>query len=314
MVSPSLSDPLYHVCGLSSKYTANSTYESNLLALLPSLVYNGYDQGFYKDTVGRVPDQIHALSLCRGDINASVCRSCLDLARQDALQHCPYNKAAMIYYDSCLLRYSNQNFLNSTDNSDLFLMLKIDDVTDPDNFIKLPSDLVNRTFQYAAFNSSQRFGTGEGREVGELLEADAILGMSCTTPPTQQGIMVIPHRRRYPQWDQEMETRITLRRRRLAKKNPDDTNPEEITSVESILFDLSTLRTATENFSEDKVALVQFTSGYMAPEYAMRGQFSAKSDIFNFGVLVLEILTGRKNSNFLETEQAEDPAKLCKYE
>ncbi|KAJ0983340.1 hypothetical protein J5N97_011595 [Dioscorea zingiberensis] len=48
------------------------------------------------------------------------------------------------------------------------------------------------------------------------------------------------------------------------------------------------------------------TFGYMAPEYAMRGQFSAKSDIFSFGVLVLEILTGRKNSNFLDTEQAED--------
>ena len=47
-------------------------------------------------------------------------------------------------------------------------------------------------------------------------------------------------------------------------------------------------------------------SGYMAPEYVMRGQYSAKSDIFSYGVLVLEILTGRKNSNFLESEQAED--------
>ncbi|CAJ2630373.1 unnamed protein product [Trifolium pratense] len=38
------------------------------------------------------------------------------------------------------------------------------------------------------------------------------------------------------------------------------------------------------------------TYGYMAPEYAMHGQFSVKSDVFSFGVLILEIITGHKNS------------------
>ncbi|CAH9130867.1 unnamed protein product [Cuscuta epithymum] len=35
--------------------------------------------------------------------------------------------------------------------------------------------------------------------------------------------------------------------------------------------------------------------GYMAPEYAMAGQFSIKSDVFSFGVLLLEIVSGKKN-------------------
>ena len=39
-------------------------------------------------------------------------------------------------------------------------------------------------------------------------------------------------------------------------------------------------------------------SGYMAPEYAMDGLFSVKSDVFSFGVLVLEIICGRKNGGF----------------
>lgn len=34
----------------------------------------------------------------------------------------------------------------------------------------------------------------------------------------------------------------------------------------------------------------------MAPEYALRGNYSVKSDAFSFGVTVLEIITGRKNS------------------
>ncbi|RDX61709.1 Cysteine-rich receptor-like protein kinase 10, partial [Mucuna pruriens] len=36
----------------------------------------------------------------------------------------------------------------------------------------------------------------------------------------------------------------------------------------------------------------------MSPEYAMHGKFSAKSDAFSFGVLVLEILSGKKNTNY----------------
>lgn len=35
----------------------------------------------------------------------------------------------------------------------------------------------------------------------------------------------------------------------------------------------------------------------MAPEYAMHGQFSVKTDVFSFGVLVIEIVTGKRNNN-----------------
>ena len=36
----------------------------------------------------------------------------------------------------------------------------------------------------------------------------------------------------------------------------------------------------------------------MAPEYAIDGLFSVKSDVFSFGVLLLEILSGKKNRGF----------------
>ncbi|KAF5206271.1 Cysteine-rich receptor-like protein kinase [Thalictrum thalictroides] len=44
----------------------------------------------------------------------------------------------------------------------------------------------------------------------------------------------------------------------------------------------------------------------MAPEYLIHGQFSVKSDIYSFGVLVLEIISGHKNNYFHQTEQALD--------
>lgn len=44
----------------------------------------------------------------------------------------------------------------------------------------------------------------------------------------------------------------------------------------------------------------------MAPEYVTRGNYSVKSDAFSFGVMVLEIVTGRKNGYSSNSLQSED--------
>ncbi|KAM6552222.1 hypothetical protein CsatB_002030 [Cannabis sativa] len=49
---------------------------------------------------------------------------------------------------------------------------------------------------------------------------------------------------------------------------------------------------------EHKTNRVIGTYGYMAPEYAFDGLFSIKSDVFSFGILVLEIVSGRKSRGF----------------
>nr|XP_011468279.1 PREDICTED: cysteine-rich receptor-like protein kinase 42 [Fragaria vesca subsp. vesca] len=48
------------------------------------------------------------------------------------------------------------------------------------------------------------------------------------------------------------------------------------------------------------------TLGYMAPEYLVQGQLTEKADVYSFGVLVLEIVSGMRNSTFKQENSNTD--------
>ncbi|KAK6932393.1 Gnk2-homologous domain [Dillenia turbinata] len=98
-------------CDYSSNYTQNSAYSANLNLLLPTLASQASLKSFYSTTVGEGVDEVYALFLCRGDVTLQVCHDCIYIATQKIIQQCPLQKVAVIYYEECLLRYSNNSIV-----------------------------------------------------------------------------------------------------------------------------------------------------------------------------------------------------------
>ncbi|XP_042030177.1 G-type lectin S-receptor-like serine/threonine-protein kinase SD1-13 [Salvia splendens] len=68
------------------------------------------------------------------------------------------------------------------------------------------------------------------------------------------------------------------------------------------ISDFGMARIFEGNEDHGSTARVVGTYGYMAPEYGMGGRFSEKSDVYSIGVLILEIIKGKKNTNYFNDE------------
>uniref|UniRef100_A0A453BDF5 non-specific serine/threonine protein kinase n=1 Tax=Aegilops tauschii subsp. strangulata TaxID=200361 RepID=A0A453BDF5_AEGTS len=66
------------------------------------------------------------------------------------------------------------------------------------------------------------------------------------------------------------------------------------------ISDFGLARIFCSNVTEANTTRVVGTHGYIAPEYASEGLFSTKSDVFSFGVLLLEIISGKRTAGFYQ--------------
>ncbi|XP_028104340.1 G-type lectin S-receptor-like serine/threonine-protein kinase At1g67520 isoform X1 [Camellia sinensis] len=72
------------------------------------------------------------------------------------------------------------------------------------------------------------------------------------------------------------------------------------------ISDFGTARIFGDNESRANTNRIVGTYGYMSPEYALDGLFSVKSDVFSFGIMMLEIISGKKNTGFYQPDRAQN--------
>ncbi|PWA87639.1 Concanavalin A-like lectin/glucanase, subgroup [Artemisia annua] len=108
----------HHACANSANFTTNNVYQRNLDNALSSLTSDtSIRYGFYNRSVGQNPDQANAIGLCRGDFQPDECRRCINEAITRLRQLCPNQKAAIGWYERCMLKYSNARILGVLDIS-----------------------------------------------------------------------------------------------------------------------------------------------------------------------------------------------------
>ncbi|CAA7049639.1 unnamed protein product [Microthlaspi erraticum] len=152
----SAQDPtyLYHVCPNTTTYTRNTPYFANLRTLLSSLSSRNasYSTGFQNATSGQATDRVTGLFLCRGDVSPEVCRNCVGFSVNDTLNRCPNQREVTLYYDECMLRYSNRPILSILNTNGGVILANTQNITSNQTGFR---DLVLSTMNQAATEASR---------------------------------------------------------------------------------------------------------------------------------------------------------------
>ncbi|PNY02913.1 cysteine-rich receptor-like protein kinase, partial [Trifolium pratense] len=159
---------LYQVCSKSS-FTSNSTYQTNLKTLLSSLSSTATNQNtlFFNNTIAgkNNSETVYGLFMCRGDIPSNLCASCVGNATQrlSTNKECSVSVTAVMWYDECMVRYSNNSFFSTVAEGPGYVLASPTNMTNQESFNRLLYDTLNKTADEAAANSLKKFATREGK-------------------------------------------------------------------------------------------------------------------------------------------------------
>lgn len=145
--------PVFLHQNCSTNNTANSAFRLDLRTLLSSLSSNATSANeFYNTTVaGRSPsDTVFGLFMRRGDVTPQLCRQCVVNATQRLLSECSTSKQAVIWYDECMVRYSNRSFFSTVDTRPRLGLLNTANISNQQSFMRLLFQTVNKTADEAA--------------------------------------------------------------------------------------------------------------------------------------------------------------------
>ncbi|KAF8410920.1 hypothetical protein HHK36_003457 [Tetracentron sinense] len=174
-----------HICSDTGDYSANSTYGTNLnhlLSSLPSLTT--LKDGFYNATAGQNSDKVYSLFLCRGDVSSDTCRKCINTTSHKITQLCPNQKEAIIWYEVCMLRYSNRAIFSNLEETPFYYLWNPYNTSDWGQFNKVLGNLMDGLVTQAASGDSDgMFAAGEAKVKSSQ---GSIYGLVQCTPDLSQ--------------------------------------------------------------------------------------------------------------------------------
>ncbi|KAI9076971.1 hypothetical protein K1719_041047 [Acacia pycnantha] len=169
---------LDHVCSINKTFTANSSFQSDLTTTLSTLASQNVE--FYNTTNAGSGDTVYGLFMCRGDVSPQVCHQCVVDATQRLPSECPISKEAIIWYNECMLRYSNRSFFSVMATTPRTGLYNTENMTDQASFMRLLYKVMNETADVAAKPAlgKKKYAT---KEVN-ISESQTLYGLAQCTP------------------------------------------------------------------------------------------------------------------------------------
>nr|XP_023927885.1 cysteine-rich receptor-like protein kinase 25 [Quercus suber] len=169
-----------HVCA-NTTFPQNSSYQSSLSSVLSSLsLYATRNLEFCSlsslnsslsssDAINKIQVSvkipIYSIYLCRGDVSAEDCQECVAAASKEVANKCSNKMAAVIWYEECMIRYSNKPFYSTMDVEPAVTMSNTNNISEQRqlNFSRVLNttliDLASQASEGPA--DSKKFGTNQ---------------------------------------------------------------------------------------------------------------------------------------------------------
>lgn len=177
LISLSAAAPNYNdiYCPNNATYESNNntTFQTNLNVLLSSLVSNATHADSYSTAMGfGSTNAVNGVFLCRGDVSSAACEECVATAATEIIRLCPNQTESIIWYDECMLRYTNRYFgptsivprANLKDDKNISI---ISTTSDLESFNEmLLSFLGDLAAEAAGSQTAKKFATGERNFTG----------------------------------------------------------------------------------------------------------------------------------------------------
>ncbi|XP_031390396.1 cysteine-rich receptor-like protein kinase 10 [Punica granatum] len=160
IAAPSLADPPYELCSLDGNYAINGTFEKNLISLLSYMSSNSSASRFYSTSFGDGTDRVYAQYMCLNYVTNGTCGDCIRLASQHIRSLCPNDTEAIVWEESCQLRYSSRDFFGRLDISGNKWLDNAKNISQPVRFRMIVNNTLQNLTRVAA-SGPDKYVTGK---------------------------------------------------------------------------------------------------------------------------------------------------------